>query len=77
MTVFAAAYEVRPPGSSRELWAAAAARAHPHYFDDACGLMLVSAPDDFGDRDGRFHPLTEAEFEAQSAVARYWLEQVE
>ncbi|MBP3957155.1 hypothetical protein J8F10_17970 [Gemmata sp. G18] len=77
MTVFVAEYQVRPPGSPRERWAEEAARAHVHFFDEASGLLLVRAPDDFQDRGGRFHPLTEPEFERLSQIARYWLEQVE
>ncbi len=77
MTVFVAAYEVRPSGIAHEWWAEQAARAYLHFFDDTCGLLLISAPDEFADRGGQFHPLTEAEFEQLSAIARYWLEQIE
>ncbi len=77
MTTFVAEYEVRPAGHSKEWWTVQVARAHPHFFDDTSGLLLISAPDDFADREGRFHPLTEAEFLRLSQIARYWLEQIE
>ena len=77
MTTFAAEYEVRPAGLSKEWWAVQVARTHTHFFDDASGLLLISAPDDFVDRNGRFHPLTEAEFTRLSQIARYWLDQIE